>query len=199
MDDEGDVVFADILLDSLEEEAKEYMSENLANNIWKVNRGYKCALCPFRSFRRLPQRRSHVQTYHDRKRQFVCSVTKQMKVVLALHDADCVQRSRGADFLFRSALALQSKVSPPLTGQCNSIDKHIRLAFTGTGPAYVNEDAIGKSMLVRKVLHIYSDKDFAKILYQVGLHHAGAPWLNVSLRLLILVAVCAHAFLHIAR
>ena len=197
VDEQGDVVFADVLLDSLEEEVNEYMSEILANNIRKVNRRYKCALCPFRSFPRLPQLRCHIEKYHVRKHQFVCSGTKQLKVILALHDADCAQRSRDANFLFRSALILQTQVCPPLTSKRNSIDKSIRLVFTGAGPAYANADSIGKSLLVRRVLNIYYDKDFAEILYrEIVLHHSNAPWLTYialvcCLRFSFLETVCS--------
>ena len=60
VDDDGRVVFADIVLDSLEEETTEYLEAICVNNIRKINGRFKCALCPFRSFCRLRQLRDHV-------------------------------------------------------------------------------------------------------------------------------------------
>ena len=184
VDDDGRVVFADIVLDSLEEETKKYLAI-CVNNIRKINGRFKCALCPFRSFCRLRQLRDHVQKYHSRKSQFLCSGTKQMKIILALHDADCVQRTREGNFLWRSSLILQRDVEPLLACETNNIDKSLRLVLTGLAPKYVNVNNIGATTQVRRMLNIYYDRALTEILYrEIVLHHSNAPWLNVRYMML---------------
>lgn len=183
VDDEGDIRFADNVLDSMEEEVQEYMSQIKAENIRKIDGRYICALCPFKSFHRLPQLRAHVGRYHVAAWQFVCSGKKQLKVILALHDADCGRKQFGAEYLFRSSLLLRRQVSPPLSCQQNGIDKFIRLVFSGEGPMYVNADAIGETVVARRVLNIYYDKSFAEILLrEIVLHHSNEPWPLLSVR-----------------
>eukprot|EP00438_Fugacium_kawagutii_P027022 Skav232520 [mRNA] locus=scaffold1096:926666:934699:- [translate_table: standard] len=186
VDDDG-LVFQDTLRDSLEEEVNSYMAEIQAGNIRKMSQRFICALCPFRSFQRLDQLREHVRKHHVAKHQFVCSGTKQMKVILALHDADCVKRLCGEDFLFRSALLLRKQVQPPLNNAQTNIDKAIRLLFGKEGPVYVNEAIIGHSLSARRVLNIYYSKEFAEILYrEIVLHHSNVKsiWPRLHLRAL---------------
>ena len=127
VNEEGCVQFQDNIRDLLEEEVvDEYMEQISARNIRKKPQQFQCALCPFRSFHRICQLGDHVRKHHVQSKQFVCSGTKQMKVILALHDADCMQRKRAFDLLLRSALLLQSQVRPALNAQKNGIDKDIR-------------------------------------------------------------------------
>ena len=180
VNEEGCVQFQDNIRDLLEEEVVEYMEQISARNIRKKHQQFQCALCPFRSFHRICQLGDHVRKHHVQSKQFVCSGTKQMKVILALHDADCMQRKRASDLLLRSALLLQSQVRPALNTQKNSIDKDMRLIFQHDGPTYVNRAAIGQSLVARRVLNIYYDRPFAEILYrEIVLHHSNAPSLHI--------------------
>lgn len=176
VDDEGHCRFEDVIRDSLEEEVNSFMAEIDASNIRRMNGFFRCALCPFRCFNRVSQLRDHVRLYHVRSNQFVCSGTKQMKIVLALHDADNLHRKCEHAFLFRSSQLLRSQVQPPLDGRCNNIDKSIRLLFTANGPQYINTTAI-ETLSVRRVLNIYYDRSFADVLYrEIVLHHSNASW-----------------------
>ena len=56
----------------------------------------RCPMCPFRSFTRLRLLRTHVSKHHTEKTQYVCSGTKQVKVVLSLYDCTTMQRPRRA-------------------------------------------------------------------------------------------------------
>ena len=48
---------------------------------------------------------------------------------------------------------------------------------------YVNADAIGETVVARRVLNIYYDKSFAKILLrEIVLHHSNEPWPLLSVR-----------------
>ena len=57
---------------------------------------YRCALCPFRSFpHKRPMRLlDHIASYHVKRTQYVCSGTKQIKVILALHNSDRLEGAR---------------------------------------------------------------------------------------------------------
>ena len=46
----------------------------------------ECPLCPLRKLNKLKQLKTRVAKYHIEKRSYVCSGTKQMKVVSALYD-----------------------------------------------------------------------------------------------------------------
>ena len=177
IDDEGQAVFQDIIKDSLEEEIHAFMAEIAQDNIRKLHGSYKCPFCPFRAFKRLCQLSDHLRKHHVIAKQFVCSGTKQMKVILALHDADAAQRKAGADYLFRSALSLQTQIAPPLDQHKNCIDKDIRLLLQKDGPRYVNKNALGEQIHARRVLNIYYDKSFAEMIYrEIVLHHSSVPW-----------------------
>ena len=50
VDQEGQVLFQDVIVDSLEEEVLNFLDEVSKKNIRKIQKQYHCALCPFRSF-----------------------------------------------------------------------------------------------------------------------------------------------------
>lgn len=96
-----------------------------------------------------------------------------MKVILSLYDSDCSMRRRGCNYLNRSSLYFRETVNPPLPNTRNHIDRYVRLVFTAQGLIYCNEEAVGVSLLVRRVLNIFYDKSFAELLYrEIILHHA---------------------------
>ena len=104
-----------------------------------------------------------------------------MKVILALHDADCMQRKTASDLLLRSAQLLRSQICPALNNQKNHIDKDVRLILQRDGPTYANRAAIGQSTVARRVLNIYYDRAFAEILYrEIVLHHSNVSRLQLS-------------------
>lgn len=184
VNDEGEVFAHDNLKDSMEEEVASFLQEVIDDNIRKIGGLYRCTLCPFRSFARLQQLRVHIENYHTSEVQFACSGTKQLKVILALHDDDCIRRARGCDFLFRSASLMARNCAPPLSHRQTYIDREVRLLFTAGGPVYVNKAAFGTTIFARRVLNIYYDKSFAEVLYrEVVLHHSNAPWPETGLGL----------------
>lgn len=125
--------------------------------------------------------------HHVESNQFVCSGTKQIKAILALHDADCARREEGSDYLWRSSVVLQKHVEPQLCRRKNFIDKSIRLLLTSDGPIYVNKAAIGDSLAAKRVLNIYYDLSFAEMLFrEIVLHHSNAAFLSDSVVLLCL-------------
>ena len=141
-----------------------------ANHQIKAEEGvFRCPLCPFRSW---PTQQSktrvtkHMQNHHVQRKQYVPSGTKQLKVIIALHDCDqCQRRARQPNFLKRSAAILRSTVSPPLSSKDMNIDRHIRLVLTGQGPQYWNAETVFKSSL-RRVRNMYYTHEFAQMLFQ---------------------------------
>jgi len=139
------------------------------------NEECRCLLCPFRAFgkggHRLRRLAQHLKGYHDRVHQFCCSGTKQLKVVIALHDADRFFRRDSTDLLKRSAELLRQTIVPPLSSKVNVIDRDIRLVFTSIGPKYMNACALGDQVCVRRVGNLYYTKEFGEILYRESMLH----------------------------
>ena len=117
----------------------------------------------------------HLLHYHDRAHQYVCSGTKQLKVIAALWDHDTMIGSEGhSGYLRRSADILRKSLVPGLSADVNAIDKQIRLAFTKDGPVYLNSDSVvGGETPFRRVRKIYYTRDFAEMLKaEVLVYHA---------------------------
>ena len=76
----------ELLLQSLAEEIKKLLPTK--DHQRKQMQPLRCPACPFRVFKQRDQLRTHMQRHHTRKQQFCCSGTKQLRIVLALHDAD---------------------------------------------------------------------------------------------------------------
>lgn len=126
---------------------------------------YACPLCPFRRFARKSRLVQHIRVHHTARRQYVCSGTKQMKVVAALFDDDrLIGRPLKNHFLERSAAILRRSVQPPLSGRDNPIDKRIRLCLEGDGPHYRALEAIADDPAYRRARNLYYNMDFANAL-----------------------------------
>lgn len=177
VDDEGAVFVADAILGSLEEERNSFQ-EQVEDSQGQRNKSlHVCRLCPFRAFKERRKLLTHLRTHHTARNQFACSGTKQIKIILSLHDADCARRSMQFAYLQRSAQYMRTQVCPPLSHKRNEVDRFIRLLLTGSGPVYCNESALGVTLLARRVRNIFYDKSFAEILYrELAMHHANASW-----------------------
>ena len=123
-----------------------------------------CALCPFRSFDRLSRLSAHLKQYHTAEQQFVCSGTKQLKVVVALYDNDCCTLGSSGGYLRRSASCIRTTVVPPLPSSNNELDRYIRLVLTARGPEYHNVHTIETTNTYRRVRNMYITHDFAELL-----------------------------------
>ena len=136
---------------------------------------YRCPACPFRAFPRMERVGEHLQKYHTPKNHFVCSGTKQLRILLSIHDTDMIlQRPRGR-YLRRSADLLRKSVQPALARSKNSVDKNVRLLLRADGPALVNASSVKAMGLARRVGKIWYTQDFAeKIFREMLLHHAKA-------------------------
>ena len=119
---------------------------------------HRCPLYPFRAFGDRKQRvEQHLAKHHVAKAQYCPSGTKQVKLVLALHDEDCMQSRDCQNYLRSSAELLRMTVCPPLPPSRNSIDARIRLVYTATDPEFRSLASIVASDTepLRRVRNIY--------------------------------------------
>ena len=127
--DEGDeavVTVGNDILRSLRLEVERFQKDEnpLAPN---TANEFACPFCPFRAWPCSQSRQrvySHVGKYHVSRVQYVPSGTKQIKIIISLHDFDpCYGRERSM-YLQRSASILRSTAQHALPRQRTEIDRH---------------------------------------------------------------------------
>ena len=134
--------------------------------------GGVCPLCPFRRFLRGDRLLRHVELHHVARCQFVCSGTKQMRVVAALYDNDVLTgRELRSRYLERSASIIARSVVPPLSGAQNRIDKLVRLCLEDDGPHLRNAQFVTGSDEYRRARNLYHTRGFAEALRSDVLMH----------------------------
>ncbi|CAE6958368.1 unnamed protein product [Symbiodinium sp. CCMP2456] len=171
-DEDNKPVVSDNILQTLRREVEEALLD-LRARTQRVNGRSQCPLCPFRSFSELRQLRTHVAKHHSAKNQYVCSGTKQSKIILAVYDHAASSQRTSCSLLCESAALLRETVKPPLASTCNHIDKHLRLVFDAAGPSYMNGECIEQKLSVRRVRNLYYTQSFADLLMrEMILSHA---------------------------
>ena len=70
------------------------------------------------------------------------------------------------DVLARIAALLRELVVPHLHPHIDGLDGNIRLVLRGAGPVYMNDDALGVSVDVRRVGYCFYDRGFANALFR---------------------------------
>ncbi|CAE7532328.1 unnamed protein product [Symbiodinium sp. KB8] len=171
-DEDNVPVFNDNILESLKNETSDIANDLQKKSTRSEGRRH-CPLCPFRSFTQLRLLLTYTAKHHTNQNQYVCSGTKQIKVILALYDHAASSQSVAANLLQESATIIRQTVQPPLQGNHNSIDKQIRLVFDAAGPKCVNVSNIGSDLQVRRVRNLYYTHSFADLLLrEVVLNHA---------------------------
>ena len=163
--DESLVQVSDTLLRSMELEVSRQLNT--------TSSAKKCPFCPFRTFQKNSRVQSHVRRYHTVGRQFVCSGTKQLKIVAALFDDDQISGNPGGKYLERSACILSKNIVPGLSVSQNEIDRYIRLVLTADGPRLCNLSALGDTMHVRRARNLYYDQGFAELVFREMLMCSG--------------------------
>ena len=180
--DEDDVpTFNDNILECLRSETSNVLNDIQKQSIRREGRRH-CPLCPFRSFTQLRLLRTHIVKHHTSRNQYVCSGTKKIKIILALHDHAASSQSGIANLLQESAGILRQTVQPPLQCSQNNIDKQISLVFDATGPKCMNVSSLGNTIQVRRVRNLYYTHSFADLLVrEMVLNHAQAARPQVAL------------------
>ena len=113
LDDVANVTVDTALLGDLEAEVQGAVQ---LTSFIETEAGQRCPLCPWRCFQRRSNVLHHIKKYHTKRQQFCCSGTKQLRVVLALHDGDMISGKRGRNYLRRSAELLREKLGSSAAG-----------------------------------------------------------------------------------
>ena len=72
---------------------------------------YTCTMCPLRAFTRGPRSLlKHMMTDHCEHKHFVCSGTKQVKVLMAVYDYDMLTSRQPFNLLKRSASTMRDMI-----------------------------------------------------------------------------------------
>ena len=129
--------------------------------------GAVCPFCPFRSWprNRIQRVLAHVRQHHSRRKQFVASGTKQMKLVIALHDQDQCERKQDGQYLSRSAKVMRESLDETVSKKIMDLDRHMRLVLTHRGPEYWSLQAVQEAAL-RRVRNQYYTREFALLLFK---------------------------------
>lgn len=175
LDDQGQVTVEVVLLDEMKKEIAGYIDKAKANAIKPHQGAYACPACAFRSFDRCSRVAQHLSKYHTKRNQFSCSGTKQLRVALAIHDADMLAQHRKGSYLRRSAQVLRNSIRPKLSPHSNCIDRSIRLLLDASGPKFVHVDALVVQQ-ARQVGRLWYTHAFAERIFQeMLLQHGKVP------------------------
>ncbi|CAE6972000.1 unnamed protein product [Symbiodinium sp. CCMP2592] len=152
-DDESVTRVGDRLLGFLRDEVAAFLNKKPAQVADEVRKNGKawCPFCPLRCWDKTRHGRvtAHVREYHSARKQFVASGTKQLKVIIALHDDDQCRRQPAGNYLRRSATLLSQSLDDTISTQHVLLDKKIRLVLTQDGPQYWSLQAVQRGELRR--------------------------------------------------
>jgi hypothetical protein len=109
--------------------------------------------------------RDQIRLYHVVGKQYCCSGTKQLKVIIALYDNDVLLRQSPCKLLHRSAQLLREHVVPALNSAHNEIDRNIRMILDDKVVKFVNAESL-KAMSLRRVGNLLYTQSFAEMLFQ---------------------------------
>ena len=126
---------------------------------------FSCPACAFRSFQSSRRLLTHLQKYHIEKNQYVASGTKQIMVILAIHDSDMMEQNRQGKYLQRSAALIRKSIKPPLSRTNNKLDRFIRIVLDVQGPRLVHLQALD-FLCARRVRNLWYTRKFAERVYQ---------------------------------
>ncbi len=128
---------------------------------------FRCPFCPFRKFSRGCRVMEHIRKYHQKKRQFCCSGTKQLRVVQALFDDDQLKGlATKPRYLRRSAAVLRNSLGS-MNHAVNHLDRAVRLVLTEKGPVYKPVSALTtEGSPYRRARNLFYTHGFADHLFQ---------------------------------
>ncbi len=161
---ESEVRIGDTLLALLAEERSKALQQE---DCIRDGSSFRCPFCPFRKFSRGCRVMEHVRKYHQKKRQFCCSGTKQMRVVQALFDDDQLKGSATKPrYLRRSAAILRNSLGS-MNHTVNHLDRAMRLVLTEKGPVYKPASAVTtEGSPYRQARNLFYTRGFAEHLFQ---------------------------------
>ncbi|CAE7313439.1 unnamed protein product, partial [Symbiodinium microadriaticum] len=168
-DDEGVTRVGDKLLGFLRDEVAVFLNKKPAEVADEVRKNGKawCPFCPLRCWdkTRHSSVTAHVREYHSARKQFVASGTKQLKVIIALHDDDQCRRQPAGNYLRRSATLLSQSLDDTISTKHILLDKKIGLVLTHDGPQYWSLQAVQQGEL-RRLRNLYYTRPFAQLCFR---------------------------------
>ena len=102
----------------------------------------------------------HLVRHHGPERRFVCSGTKQLRAVMALHQCDLFRGGRPADHLARSAELIRCSVGRLSCARRLRVGSEYRVRLTASGPRFVCKDI---AVAARRVGIVFYDLGFAGV------------------------------------
>ena len=97
----------------------------------------------------------HLVRHHGPEKRFVCSGTKQLCAVMALHQCDLFCGGRPADHLARSAQLIRCSVGPLSCTRRLRVDGECRVLLTAFGPKFVCKDIGSGAVAARRVGNVF--------------------------------------------
>ena len=107
LDEDAQVLTDSNLLEGMKQEVAKVLANKGEQCFEQTRQGLRCPFCPWRCFRRSRCVAQHVHRRHTSKKQYCCSGTKQLKLILALHDTDVIAGFPKRDYLRKSAELLR--------------------------------------------------------------------------------------------
>ena len=118
----------------------------------------------------------HLQNQHTEAKRLCPAGTKQLRVVAALYDHDCLHdRTPQPTFLARASELLRKTVKGNMPRNRSFIDKSLRCVFHSHGPEFVNIRSITKATATGlcRVGNLFYDHGFADaFLHAAAAHNA---------------------------
>ena len=112
---------------------------------------WRCPPCPWRALSSHPRLLDHIRNKHTDWVKFVCSGTKQLKVIMPMYSLHSFTGRHPGSYLQRSSDLIRVSASPRGSATDNSIDRILRVVLTGTGPTMVHESTLCAVNKVRRV------------------------------------------------
>ena len=172
VDADGSVTVDAQLLQDLADEVLALIDKAQQGKLRPQASFFSCPACAFRSFQSSRRLLTHLQKYHIEKNQYVASGTKQIMVILAIHDSDMMEQNRQGKYLQRSAALIRKSIKPPLSRTNNKLDRFIRVVLDAQGPRLVHLQALN-FLCARRVRNLWYTRKFAERVYQEVLLHNG--------------------------
>ena len=129
---------------------------------------------PARTFDRAARAIAHVKKHHVKKKLHAPAGTKQLKVAQAIYDNDRITGAQGGNYLLRSGIFIRRCVGRQLGSTTASVSRweksrKLALLLDATGPRYVLETNIGRTLHARKLGYCYYTREFGLAVFRSAL------------------------------
>ena len=121
------------------------------------------------SFVITPPVADHIRNKHTDRVKFVCSGTKQMKVIMSMYSLDSFTGRHPGNYLQRSSDLIRVSASSGGSATDNSIDRILRVVLTSTGPTVVQKSTLCAVHKVRRVGNVLFTRCFAEVFLRLML------------------------------